>query len=338
MISLKGGEQIPFEEPKEWSFEHDEETEEAEDKNGDKDKDEDEDENEDENKEIKENFVSAPLHGEDFSDETTTEDSEKVEQIIRNADIDVAFIAMHGKFGEDGKLQAILENMGVNFVGSDSLASSFAMDKIVSKKIFEENNIPTPRHVVLNRLNDLTLDQVTFPLIVKPQSQGSSIGITLVNDASEIDKALKLAFRYDDNIMLEEYIKGKELTVSILDKYALEPIEILPKNKLFDFQAKYSKGLTDYILPAKIDSSSRNKIQHLSLNTHKALGCRHFSRVDLILDENNNPFILELNTIPGFTATSLLPKAAAYEGINFQQLCIKLLMLATKDTVSTFNK
>ncbi|MFH1621884.1 MAG: D-alanine--D-alanine ligase [Candidatus Omnitrophota bacterium] len=267
-----------------------------------------------------------------------TEDPKSVEQIIQDTHIDIAFIAMHGKFGEDGKLQAILENMGVNFVGSDSLASSFAMDKIISKKLFEENNIPTPRYTTLNRLNNLMLDQVTFPVIVKPQSQGSSIGITFVNDASEIEKALKCAFRYDDSIILEEYVKGRELTVSILDNKALEPIEILPKNKLFDFQAKYSKGLTDYILPANINSNLRSKVQRLSLNAHKALGCRHFSRIDLILDEHNNPFILELNTIPGFTSTSLLPKAASYEGIDFQQLCIKLLTLAARDAVTTLNK
>ncbi|MBL7197728.1 MAG: D-alanine--D-alanine ligase [Candidatus Omnitrophica bacterium] len=268
----------------------------------------------------------------------TTENPEEVEQIIRDAAVDVVFIAMHGRFGEDGKLQAILENMHIDYVGSDSLASALAMNKIAARKVFEENNIPVPIYTVLNRHYDFKKEDLSFPLVVKPQSQGSSLGITFVKSADEIDQALKLAFRYGDNIIIEEYIEGKELTVGILGNRALEPIEILPKNQFFDFQAKYNKGLTEYILPASIDADLRSKIQYISLKAHRALGCRHFSRVDLLLDQDNNPFILELNTIPGFMSTSLLPKAALYEGITFSQLCIKLLTLAVEDSVPTLNR
>ena len=270
----------------------------------------------------------------------TTENPEELRGIIREAAIDVAFIAMHGRFGEDGKLQAMLGDMGIDYIGSDSLASVLAMNKIAAKKVFEGNNIPVSAYIVLNRAReyDFENEDFSFPLVVKPNSQGSSIGITFVEKANEIDHALRLAFRYDDDIIVEKYIKGRELTVSILGERALEPIEILPKNQFFDFQAKYNKGLTEYKMPASIDADLRKRIQYLSLKAHKVLGCRHFSRVDLLLDKDNNPFILELNTIPGFTSTSLLPMAASFEGITFPQLCIKLLRLAVEDTASTLSR
>jgi len=283
--------------------------------------------------------VSAALakEGFDVKDlDLTTEDPEEVKQIISDAAIDIAFIAMHGRFGEDGKLQAILEQMDISYVGSDSLASDLAMNKIATRKVFEENNIPVPKYRVLNRNSDydVDIDDFKFPFVVKPQSQGSSLGITFVRGPEDIDCALKTAFRYDDNVIIEDYIEGRELTVGILDNKALEPIEIVPKNQFFDFQAKYSTGLTEYILPAKIDADLRGRIQQLSLKAHKALGCRHFSRADLLVDKSNNPFILEINTIPGFTSTSLLPKAAQYEDMPFSQLCIKLLELALADAVT----
>ncbi|MFC1708549.1 D-alanine--D-alanine ligase [Candidatus Omnitrophota bacterium] len=270
----------------------------------------------------------------------TTENPAQVQSVIKDAGIDVAFIAMHGKFGEDGKLQAILEDVGIAYVGSDSLASTLAMDKIVAKKVFEENNIPVASYRVLNRFReyDFKKEDYKFPLVVKPQSQGSSVGIAFVNKLEELDQALRSAFRYDDNVLIEDYIEGRELTVGILDNRALEPIEIVPKNQFFDFQAKYSKGMTDYIIPAPIEPDLREQIQYLSLKTHKVLGCCHFSRVDLLIDKQGSPFILELNTIPGFTSTSLLPKAALFEGITFSQLCIKLLSLAIKGSVTTLNK
>jgi D-alanine-D-alanine ligase len=266
-----------------------------------------------------------------------TEDTQKVSDIIINSEIDVAFIAMHGRFGEDGKLQAILEKLNIPFVGSDSLASSLAMDKIASLRIFEENNIPVPDYEILNihRRDNLDRKKLLLPLVIKPQSQGSSVGVSFVHGIGELDKALDLAFLYDNNIIIQEYIKGKEITVGILDNQALEPIEIIPKNQFFDFQAKYNKGMTDYILPASIDGDLRGRVQSLALKAHRVLGCRHFSRADLLLDEEDNPFLLEINTIPGFTATSLVPKAAWYQGISFTKLCLKLLALAVRDNIVT---
>ncbi|MDD5292323.1 MAG: D-alanine--D-alanine ligase [Candidatus Omnitrophica bacterium] len=269
-----------------------------------------------------------------------TEEPQEVADIIKNSGIDVAFIAMHGRFGEDGKLQAILEKLNVPFVGSGSLSSALAIDKIASMRVFKENNIPVPRCEILNirKKDNLDKSRLSFPLVVKPQAQGSSIGVSFVKNIRELDKALDLAFQYDKNVILQEYIDGKELTVGILDNCALEPIEISPKNKFFDFQAKYNKGMTEYILPASVDGNSRNQAQSLALKSHQALGCRHFSRVDLMLDKEGNPFILEINTIPGFTSTSLLPKAALYQGITFVDLCLKLLTLATNGSITILKK
>jgi len=269
-----------------------------------------------------------------------TEQPQEVADIITNSGIDVAFIAMHGRFGEDGKLQSILEKLNIPYVGSDSLASALAMDKIASMRIFQENNIPVPKYEVWNiqRRNIYERESLSFPLVVKPQSQGSSIGVSFVRHKEELDKALDLAFEYDNNVIIQEFIQGKELTVGILDDAALEPIEIAPKKQFFDFQAKYSKGMTDYILPASISSDLRNKVQSLALKTHRSLGCRHFSRVDFMVDVNDNPFVLEINTIPGFTSTSLVPKAALYQGITFAKLCLKLLTLAIKESAATIRK
>lgn len=267
-----------------------------------------------------------------------SEDEPVVIAALRRASIDVAFIAMHGRFGEDGKLQAILEKMEMPYVGSDSLASAFAMDKITSRKIFEEHNIPVPPYRVCDRnVNaDFFSGDLKFPFVVKPCAQGSSIGISLVRSPQEIQHALSAAFCYDKRIIIEDYIKGKELTVGILDSTALEPIEIAPKGHFFDFQAKYNTGMTDYLLPASIAPNLSEKVKALSLRAHRALGCRHFSRVDVLLDEQNNPFVLEVNTIPGFTATSLLPKAARYRGITFPKLCLTLLEMALKESVPSF--
>lgn len=262
-----------------------------------------------------------------------SEDEQTVITTLRSASIDVVFIAMHGRFGEDGQLQAILEKIDMVYVGSDSLASAFAMDKITSRRIFQEHNIPVPPYRVfdIDSKIDLLGEKLKFPFVVKPCAQGSSIGISLVRTPEEIQQALSVAFCHDRTVIIEDYIKGKEITVGILEHAALEPIEIVSKNQFFDFQAKYNAGMTDYLLPAPIASDLREKIKELSLRAHRALGCRHFSRVDLVLDEQDNPFVLEVNTIPGFTATSLLPKAARYQGIAFPKLCLKLLDMALKE-------
>jgi len=272
-----------------------------------------------------------------------TENREDIENYLRNTHIDIAFIAMHGRFGEDGGLQSVLENLRIPYVGSNSFASRLAMNKSASRNIFKEYNIPVPQSITLTKSllvdkvpNDLIINRIKeenldFPLVVKPQNQGSSIGVFFVDRIPQLILAIELAFSYDDNIIIEKKISGKEITVGILGDRALEPIEIRPKADFFDFNAKYTKGLTDYIIPAEISKKTKERVQYLSLKAHRVLGCCHFSRIDLMLDNDENPFILEVNTIPGFTETSLFPKAAAYEGISFSQLCIRLLEMAQRD-------
>jgi len=290
--------------------------------------------------------VAAVLIKKGFKIEEIDLQSEKpdiVEEIIRNHKIDIAFIAMHGRFGEDGGLQAILEGLKIPYVGSASFASMLAMNKIASRNIFKEYNIPVPPSISISKnyiyegvpknfiIDKIFEENLSFPLVIKPQTQGSSIGVYFVDKIQQLILALDLAFNYDENIVIEKRIIGRELTVAILDDRALEPIEIRPKSPFFDFHAKYKKGMTEYVIPAPISEEVRKRIQYLSLKAHKVLGCRHFSRIDLMLDNDDNPFVLEVNTIPGFTQTSLVPMAAAYENISFSQLCLNLLELAQRD-------
>lgn len=253
-------------------------------------------------------------------------------ELLKAHKIDCAFIAMHGRFGEDGQIQEILENLAIPYTGSGTMASSLAMDKIASRRILEAAAIKVPKYQILNRNSYQSSwrldDKITFPLVVKPATHGSSIGLTVVDAAENLSKAIDLAFTFDKRIMIEEYIKGRELTVGILKNMVLPIIEIVPKNRFFDYAAKYQSGMTDYIIPAQLDAAVAKKIRFTAGQVHRLLGCHGCSRVDLILSEENDPFILELNSIPGFTPTSLLPKAAKVAGIEFHQLCLELIKLA----------
>ena len=261
-----------------------------------------------------------------------TQDYKEVSRLIRSHRIDCAFIALHGRFGEDGQIQRILEVLQIPYTCSGVDASRLAMDKIVSRQIFEVYGLPVPRYKILHKLayspsRGVYLD-FGLPVVVKPACQGSSIGMTIVDSYQDLPAAIEKAFAYDENILLEEYIPGREVTVGILDEQPLPVIEIVPKRKFFDYEAKYQAGLTEYILPALIDADLADYVQQLALRAHRLLGCWGCSRIDLIIRNDNSPFILEVNTIPGFTATSLLPKAASSVGIDFDQLCLKLIELA----------
>ena len=251
---------------------------------------------------------------------------------IKQAKISCAFIALHGKFGEDGTIQKILESLRIPYTGSGVIASRLCLDKIASRRIFKQHNIPVPEYNILHcrswrkRLKELRLE---FPVVVKPSTQGSSIGITFVDRASKLNRAINCAFKYDDTIIIEKYIKGREITVGILNDKPLPVVEIVPKKSFFDFQAKYEKGQSDYIVPAKLPQKCSRKAQGLGLLAHQALGCRTFSRVDMIL-RGFEPFVLEVNSIPGLTSTSLLPMAAQARGINFAELCLKIAQSARK--------
>jgi len=265
-----------------------------------------------------------------------TDDIQATSQLIRSQKIDCAFIALHGRFGEDGQIQEILDRSGLVYTGSAVEASRRAMNKVVSHEIFSSNGLAVPRYRALNKnsfsKDDKFFADLGFPLVVKPVTGGSSIGLSLVDSQGSLIEAIDLAFSYDESIIIEEYIKGRELTVGILNEEALPVIEIIPKNKFFDFQAKYQSGMTDYIVPAKLEKEVTQRVKQAALLAHKLLGCFGCSRVDLILSRDNLPFILEINTIPGFTSTSLLPKAAKAVGIEFNQLCMKLIELAYAQT------
>lgn len=244
--------------------------------------------------------------------------------------IDIAFLALHGKYGEDGSVQGLLELFKIPYTGSGILASSLAIDKIFSKKIFILDNIPTPEYASLNFSANLNFDSIKkdienrmgYPLVVKPSREGSTIGVTIVENENELEGAINFAGIYDSKILIEKFIKGRQLTVSLIGNKptALPVIEVKPKSGFYDFKSKYTAGLTEYIVPALLDKDIEAKIKELSIKTHNSLGCYGVSRVDLILDENNKLFVLELNTMPGMTSTSLVPKAAAAAGISFEKL------------------
>ena len=265
----------------------------------------------------------------------TTDDADIDKSFISSKNIDCAFLALHGRFGEDGTIQKILEDMRLPYTGSGVLASQLAMDKVASHRLFQENGLSVPKYAVASKItySGERLDELfSYPIVVKPVTGGSSIGLSIVDKKEDFIKAMDLAFTYDGRAMVDEYIKGRELTVGVLEEKALPVIEIIPKNEFFDFEAKYQSGSTEYLVPAKLDSAIATKVQETGLAAHKLLGCWGCSRTDIILTPAGLPYILEVNTIPGMTATSLLPKAARNVGIDFVQLCLTLIRLAYEKT------
>ncbi|MBU4304271.1 MAG: D-alanine--D-alanine ligase [Candidatus Omnitrophica bacterium] len=255
---------------------------------------------------------------------------EELAGLLQLNKVDGVFNALHGAYGEDGRVQALLESMNILYTGSGVRASRLAMDKIVSRRIFEDNGLFVPEYKVLGKdTAAVKIDSsLGFPLVVKPVHQGSSIGLSIVDDFSSLPAAVNHAFRFDVEVIVEKYIKGRELTVGILEDNALPVIEVVPRNKFYDFQAKYTAGMTEYRVPAALSDNVTDVAQKTALTAHRVLGCRCFSRVDMILDAAGRVFVLEVNTIPGLTATSLLPKSAAACGIAFPQLCEKMVLSA----------
>ncbi|MCX5699336.1 MAG: D-alanine--D-alanine ligase [Candidatus Omnitrophica bacterium] len=266
----------------------------------------------------------------------TTDNPRANASLLKKYNLDCAFIALHGRFGEDGAIQSILEEMNLPFTASGVSASQLAMDKIGSLEIFSQGGLAVPKSQFIEKsvyqkdkvFFNSGFNQLGFPLVVKPANHGSSIGLSLIENEGQLPAAMELAFKFDERIIIQEYISGRELTVGILDEVVLPVIEIIPNNKFFDFTAKYQTGLTRYIIPAALDQGVALEVQKIALQAHKLLGCYGCSRVDIILTKDGCPYILEVNTIPGMTSTSLLPKAAKMVGIDFSQLCLKLLELA----------
>ena len=266
----------------------------------------------------------------------TTDDVESNKRLIKSHGLDCVFLALHGRFGEDGQIQELLENLNIPYTGSGVLASKLAMDKVSSHRIFQAYNLNVPKYAVVEKStyerHRLNPGDFSFPVVVKPATQGSSVGLTMVNTPDDLGRAIELGLSFDEKVLVEEFIKGREVTVRILDQKALPIVEILPKKGIFDYEAKYQPGMTDYIVPAQLGEKLTLNLQKKALTAHKILGCFGCSRVDIILREDNVPFILEVNTIPGFTKTSLLPKAALASGIDFSRLCNNLLRLAYEKT------
>lgn len=264
----------------------------------------------------------------------TTDDPAAVKSLLMSSRIDCAFIALHGKFGEDGQIQSILEDLKIPYTGSGVEASKRAMDKIVSQELFRDAGLVVPEYSVIEKSlfssgrSEVKPPDFPLPWVVKPARQGSSIGLSVIDNVARMHTALDLAFETDDKVIVQKYVNGRELTVAILDDKPLPVIEITTTNRFFDYEAKYEKGFTEYIVPAKMDHDAGSAVQSAALTAHRALGCSGCSRVDIILDGSSLPYVLELNSIPGLTATSLLPKAAKCAGIDFAHLCVKLLRLA----------
>ncbi|MBL7081578.1 MAG: D-alanine--D-alanine ligase [Candidatus Omnitrophica bacterium] len=278
-----------------------------------------------------------------------TDDMQINYEFLKDSGIDIAFIALHGGFGEDGRLQALLERMNLPYTGSDSRASELAMNKIRSRQIFQEQNLAVPRFTPFEirtkgktsrpfaeraglfrtgfTVFSSTDFDFSFPLVVKPANQGSSIGLSIVNKEADLLKAVECARNFSKEVIIEEYIPGREVTVGILGERALPVIEIVPENRFFDYEAKYD-GKSEYIVPADLPSAVTAKLKESALLAHRSLGCSDFSRVDMRLTPDNLAVVLEVNTIPGLTKASLLPKAAACVGFDFSALCTQILELA----------
>lgn len=254
-------------------------------------------------------------------------------RLIQQARIDIAFIALHGRYGEDGSLQSLLEGLGLPYTGSGPAASRLSMDKIAARGVFCQNGLSVPRSVNFavddkEDIAEAAAFYLSAPYVVKPAAQGSSIGLSIVRRPEELKAACKRAFEFDRNIIVEEYIAGREITVGIIGDVSLPVLEVIPQNEFYDYEAKYTPGKSRYVVPACLPSPIAAEVQRIALSAHQTLGCAGFSRVDMRLSNKNIPYVLEVNSIPGLTPTSLLPKAAAAAGIDFNQLCLNILRFA----------
>lgn len=246
--------------------------------------------------------------------------------VVRDAD--VLFLALHGGRGEDGTLQAILDVLGVPYTGSGALASGLAMDKDLSKKLFRAAGVPTADWVMAPT-NDAQLgDRLGWPVVVKPSKQGSTVGLTIVRAPADLDQAIRFAFQYDDEVMIEAFVPGRELTVGILDGQALAVGEIIPSHEIFDYECKYTPGMAEEIFPADLPPGLAARCQDWARVAHDALKLGGYSRVDFRLTPDGELSCLEVNTLPGLTATSLLPQSARAAGIEFPDLCERICLAA----------
>ena len=251
---------------------------------------------------------------------------------LREENIDLAFIALHGTYGEDGTIQGLLEYEGIPYTGSGVLGSAVAHDKVVCKQIFELLEIPTAKYQVLNEEDrDDKKREIPLPLVVKPSNQGSSIGVTIVRKEEDYGNALDLAFEYSPEVLVEEYMDGRLIAIGMNQERPLPIVEIRPKSGFYDYEAKYTAGKTEYICPAEIEKDAEERCREVAVRVYRALKGRGFPRVDAILNEAGVPQVLEMNTIPGLTPTSLMPMAAKEAGLEFDDLIVEILKTARRD-------
>ncbi|MEW6702205.1 MAG: D-alanine--D-alanine ligase [Bacteroidota bacterium] len=281
--------------------------------------------------------LNQPKEEEKFFDEkdfTTRSNRNYVEAINSTMfdDVDVAFLALHGKWGEDGTIQSLLELRGIKYTGSKILSSSLAMDKCMAKIMFQHFDVNTPRwFVVNNNEEDYNLIRIKikkffgYPCVVKPNDEGSTIGLTICRGDVEVPYAIENAFKFSKKVLVEEYVAGHELTVAILGQQALPVLEIKPKSGFYDYENKYTHGKTDYIVPAEIPQKVAEHLQHQALLAFNSVGCQSYARVDFRMTNDYKTYCLEVNTLPGMTATSLVPKMASAAGISFEQLIDRII-------------
>jgi D-alanine-D-alanine ligase len=267
--------------------------------------------------------------------DTKDRDEKHLAARLKKARLDAAFIVLHGGYGEDGGIQTLLEKLDIPYTGSGPLACGLAMHKGCSKLVFEAYGVPTAPWQAWHRkeyraarlMKELTLK---LPVVVKPADSGSAVGISIVRKPSELPKAFKTAFKESDWVMAEKFIPGVEITVGILGRTSLPVVEIVPKNEFYDYDAKYTPGKSDHLIPARLAAAVRRKVQQIALTAGEALGCTDYYRVDMIVPAKGTPQVLEVNTVPGFTGTSLFPESARAAGINAARLMRQLVTLALK--------
>lgn len=255
------------------------------------------------------------------------EHPEALASIRELRDADLVFLVLHGKQGEGGEIQALLDLAGIAYTGSGPLGSAAAMDKDIAKRLFQAASVPTPNWRMWP-VTDEDIERMGLPLVVKPSKVGSSIGLTVVRSQPELEGAVELALQYDEDVIVEQLATGREFTVGVLGDEPLAVGEIVPQHETFDYECKYTAGMTEEIFPAQITESQTRELQQLAIRAHWALKLRDFSRIDFKQDVAGSPLCLEANTLPGLTATSLLPQSAAACGIGFGELCERVCAAA----------
>lgn len=289
-----------------------------------------------------EDVIANPSEYPDFEELKQYDPKKIIECINSDAfnDVDVAFIVLHGKYGEDGRIQSLLEIRGIPYTGSGVKASAIGIDKNASKMLFMAAGIPTPPWVVIRPADYENYDyfkeirdELGDKLVIKPNNQGSSIGVSIVEDGNldDISKGIAAASKYSKLVLVERFIEGREITVGVIGEEALPVIEIVPEEGFYDYKHKYSKGHTNYECPADLSDDIAEFAQSLAVSSFISLGCSGFARADFRLNEDGQPMLMEINTIPGFTSTSLVPMAAGEVGIEFPDLCEKIIQLALED-------